>query len=81
MARKTKIVRKVTARYRGLDRSASKAVYGLESKIGELTRRLKRCEQHHGDSRVEALYKSLTPRNRRKFFEYGELLLGTPGKK
>ncbi len=76
-----KITRRVTHRFRGLDRSASKAVYALESALGLAKRQLKQCHENHAPSRVQVIYDGLTPRNRRKLVEYGELLLGTPGKK
>jgi len=73
-----KITRRVTYRFRGLDRSASKAVFALESALGLAQRQLKQCRKNQGESPIQELYRQLTPRNRRMLMEYGKFLLGEP---
>lgn len=78
--RKTKIKRNVKHRFPGIDRSASKTVYRLESDLALAQRHLKMCRENHKATPLQELYKQLTPRNRRIWVQYGELLLGKPKK-
>ncbi len=78
---KKKIRRNVKHRFPGIKRTASRAVYELETQLALAQRHLRQ----HGKqvahvSPIQVLYCKLTPRNRRKLYEYGELLLGTPKK-
>jgi|GEM_PF-6230487 len=72
---------KVIHRFRGIDRSGSRMVYKLESSLALAQRQLKQCAEDHQESRIQSVYNQLTPRNRRKLAEYGDLLLGVPKKK
>jgi hypothetical protein len=70
-----KITRNVTYRFRGIDRSLSKAVYGLETRLALAQRQLREAQKRVGHSTtIDEAYQRLTPGNRRRLLEQAKLL-------
>lgn len=70
-----KITRNVTYRFHGIDRSGSKIVYSLETKLALAQRQLKLALKRVGHSSlIDEAYQRLTPGNRRRLVEQAKLL-------
>jgi hypothetical protein len=75
-ATKKPITRNVKYRFPGIDRSGSKAVYVLETKLALAQRQLRAALKHAGrSSLLDELNQKLTPGNRRRLMDQAKLLL------
>ena len=75
--------RNVQHRFPGIDRSASRTVYNLETRLALTQRELRgiRAMAETPLPEIAKIYKQLAPGNRRQLMEYALYLLGSHKKK